>query len=75
MNNDTARSLVTTIGNALNIAMAAQLRLVALEDLLKEKDAELYATYLARVENLTNHRAIDMNNQALEGLRARLVQG
>jgi hypothetical protein len=65
---------VNTIGNALKLAMAAQIRLAALEDLLKERDAELYATYRNKVESQANYREIDMNDQALEGLRAKLVQ-
>jgi hypothetical protein len=74
MDNDTAKALVGTLGNALNIAMAAQLRLAALEDVLKENDAELYARYQKKVESLTNYKIIDMNAQSLEALHARLVQ-
>lgn len=74
MDNETAKALVSWISNALNTAMSAHLRLAALEDLLKEKDAELYATYQKRVESLANHRAVEMNALSLEGLRAKLAR-
>ena len=68
------KKLTQTIANALNLGWAAQLKLTALEELLKERDAELYATYQKRVADLANHKAIDANAQALEGLHKALAQ-
>lgn len=74
MNKDAVESLIRTIGSSFSLSMQNQLRLIAFEKTLEEKDHELYAAYRQKLELLRTDKTFEIDAQALKGLRAKLLR-
>lgn len=71
---ETAKMLMDTIANALNLAIENQNKPLALEKTLKDRNPELFREYAKNLENVRKNPPTSLNVLGFANLQSKLVQ-
>jgi len=71
---ETAQSLIGSIANALQGAIEAQNKFLALEKALEKYEPNLYQSYLKNFEEVRKNPPISLSLEGLANLQAKLVR-